>query len=58
VEGEPVSLGINGKYITDFVKMIESEEMIFNIVDNHKPIILTDKNNSNYKYVVRPLINN
>ncbi len=58
VEGEPVSFGINGKYITDFIRLIEGEEMIFNIVDNHKPLILTDKNETNYKYVVRPLINN
>ncbi len=58
VEWEPVSLWINGKYITDFVKMIQSEEMIFNIVDHNKPLILMDKNNSDYKYVVRPLINN
>ncbi len=58
VEGEPVSFGINGKYITDFIRLIEGEEMIFNIVDNHKPLILVDKNESSYKYVVRPLINN
>jgi DNA polymerase III sliding clamp (beta) subunit (PCNA family) len=38
--------------------MIDDEEMTFNIVDNHKPLILTDKTNQNYKYVVRPLINN
>jgi len=53
-----VSFGINGKYITDFIKMIEEEEIIFNIVDNHKPLILTDKTNQNYRYVVRPLVNN
>ena len=58
IEGENVSLGINGKYITDFIRLIEGEEMIFNIVDNHKPLILIDKNDGSYKYVVRPLINN
>lgn len=58
IEGEPVSFGINGKYITDFIRLIEWEEMIFNIVDNHKPLILVDKNDASYKYVVRPLINN
>lgn len=58
IEGEPVSFGINGKYITDFIRLIEGEEMIFNIVDNHKPLILIEKNDNSYKYVVRPLINN
>lgn len=33
-------------------------ELIFNIVDNHKPLIIIDKNDTAYRYVVRPLINN
>jgi DNA polymerase III sliding clamp (beta) subunit (PCNA family) len=31
---------------------------MFNVVDNQKPLILTDKEDKNYKYVIRPLINN
>ncbi len=57
IEGEPSSFGINGKYITDFIKHITSENLVFNIVDSQKPIIIMDQNQDNYKYVVRPLLN-
>jgi len=57
IEGEAVSFGINGKYITDFIKSIKGDELIFNMIDNRKPMILMDKDENNYKYVVRPLIN-
>jgi hypothetical protein len=31
--------------------------LLFNIVDSQKPMILMDKDDSSYRYVVRPLIN-
>jgi len=52
-----VTLGINGKYITDFIRIIKGDEMHLNIVDNQKPMILADKDDASYRYVVRPLIN-
>jgi DNA polymerase III sliding clamp (beta) subunit (PCNA family) len=57
IEGEPVALGVNGKYITDFIKIIKGDELALNIVDGQKPMILMDKDDPSYKYVVRPLIN-
>lgn len=57
MEWEAVTFGINGRYITDFIKTMDSEEIVFNIVDNQKPMILQNKNNTNYNCVVRPLIN-
>jgi DNA polymerase III subunit beta len=57
MEWEAVTFGINGRYITDFIRTMDSEEIIFNIVDNQKPIILQNKDNTNYNCVVRPLIN-
>ncbi|NCC71130.1 hypothetical protein EOM09_06120 [bacterium] len=36
---------------------MDSEEIVFNIVDNQRPIILQNKDNSSYNCVVRPLIN-
>lgn len=57
MEGEPVKFGVNWRYITDFIRTMDSEEIIFNIVDNQKPIILQNKNNTNYNCVVRPLLN-
>jgi len=57
VEGDKVNFGINGKYITDFIKIIKGDELIFNAIDGQKPLILMDKDDDSYKYVVRPLIN-
>jgi DNA polymerase-3 subunit beta len=57
IEGPSVSFGINGKYITDFIKIIKGDELTFNVIDNQKPLILMDKDDASYRYVVRPLIN-
>lgn len=58
IEGEPILFGINGRYITDFIRIMKGDELTFNIVDNQKPLILSEKDNQEYKYVIRPLINN
>lgn len=58
IEGEDITFWVNGRYITDFIKTMQSDELIYNIVDENKPIIIMDKWDDNYKYVVRPLINN
>lgn len=57
IEGPSLSFWINGKYITDFIKIIKGDELIFNVIDNQKPLILMDKDDTSYRYVVRPLIN-
>ncbi len=57
IEWPSLSFGINGKYITDFIKIIKGDELIFNIIDNQKPLVLMDKDDASYRYVVRPLIN-
>jgi DNA polymerase III sliding clamp (beta) subunit (PCNA family) len=36
---------------------MDSESIVFNIVDNQRPLILQNKNNNNYICVIRPLIN-
>jgi DNA polymerase III sliding clamp (beta) subunit (PCNA family) len=53
-----MTFAVNGRYITDFIRAMESEELVFNLVNHQKPMIITDKGNDVYKYVVRPLINN
>jgi len=58
INWEPISFGINGRYITDFIRTMKWDELSFQLVDNQKPLIISDKEQENYKYVVRPLINN
>ena len=57
IDWPAMSFGINGKYITDFIKIIKGDELTFNVIDNQKPLILMDKDDMSYRYVVRPLIN-
>lgn len=57
VEWEPVSFGINGRYITDFIRTMDTEEIVFNVVDSQRPLIVQNKNDKNYNCVIRPLIN-
>jgi DNA polymerase III subunit beta len=58
IEGEPVSFGINGRYITDFIRIMKEDELLFQIVDGQKPLVIGEKQENNYRYVIRPLINN
>lgn len=58
ITGENVTFGINGRYITDFIRIMKGDELTFNIVDHQKPLILGEKDDQEYKYVIRPLINN
>ena len=56
VDGEAIQFGINGKYISDFLRVISGDEVVMRVIDGEKPIILKDKEDDNYTYVVRPLI--
>lgn len=55
-EGENINFWINWKYIQDFIKSCESKEVLLNVVSPEKPIVLKDKDDASYTYVVRPLV--
>ena len=57
-DGEPLTFAVNGRYISDFIKNMESDTLVFNIINSQKPVVLMDKDEENNRYVVRPLINN
>lgn len=56
IDGESFQFGINGKYISDFLRVNQGDEVIMRVIDGEKPIILKDKEDDDYTYVVRPLI--
>ncbi len=56
VEWPAFSYWVNGKYITDFLRTLESENTIMRVIDWEKPIIFLDEWNDNIMYVVRPLV--
>ncbi len=56
VEWQDVSLGINWKYILEFLKSVEWDQIEMNIVDAEKPVVFKDLEDEKYIYVVRPLV--
>lgn len=56
LEGGAFSYWVNGKYVTDFLRTLESSQVIMRVIDWEKPIIFLDEWNENIMYVVRPLV--
>lgn len=56
MSGEMPAFGMNGKYIADFLKNTEGEEIEMKVVNAEKPVIFKDKDDEHFTYVVRPLI--
>lgn len=57
VTGEDVDIWVNGRFLLDFIKVIESDVININIVNSEKPMVLFDNENKDYRYIVRPLAN-
>jgi len=56
IEGDLPSFGINAKYIVDFLRVAESQEIVMQVTASEKPIIFKDTDDEQFTYVVRPLI--
>jgi DNA polymerase III subunit beta len=56
VDGPMTWFGANAKYIADFLKAAESNEIMLRFIWSDKPIILKDQDDTSFTYVVRPLI--
>ncbi len=56
MQGEPVTLGLNGKYVSDYIRSIGSTDIRLHIVNAEKPVVMFDPQDDAYRYVVRPLI--
>lgn len=57
IDGEALTFAVNGRYVTDFIRTMASDTLIFNIINNQKPLVFMDKDDSSNRYVVRPLTN-
>lgn len=55
LEGDEITVAVNWKYITDFIRTMASDTLVFNIVSSQKPLVLMDKDDTTNRYVVRPL---
>lgn len=56
VEWEKLNFGINWKYVQDYIKSIDAEEMTLNVVNSERPIVFKNINDDNYTYIIRPLV--
>ena len=52
-----VTFAVNWRYITDFIRAMASDTLVFNVVNWQKPLVLMDKDDDTNRYVVRPLTN-
>ena len=53
---EQVTLWLNGKYVSDFIRSTNGNDIRLNIVNADKPVVMYDTTDDAYRYVVRPLV--
>lgn len=56
VEWDLIWFGMNGKYISDFLRSAQWTEVLLHVVDAQKPVIFKDIDDDQFTYIVRPLI--
>ncbi len=57
LNGEPLSIAFNAKFITDFINVIEDEEIVIELTTaNYPGLFKTGNLDSEFKYVVMPMM--
>ena len=51
-----LSIWLNGRSVSDIIRMLSSSTCIFNIVSEEKPVMFTDSDDPAYRYVIRPIL--
>ena len=55
VNGEWYKIWLNGRYVTDIMRYTSATNLNFGIVASDKPVMFTDPDDSNYRYIIRPI---
>lgn len=55
IEGEAIDMGLNGKHLSEFMKIVSSDRVVMQFVNNTSPFVITEPDNPHYKYVLRPV---
>jgi DNA polymerase III subunit beta len=60
LEGEPIKIAFNSKYLIDVLKIMDEEEIVLEFTSPVSPCILKNKENDNCTYLILPvrLLNN
>ena len=53
--GEDLKIGFNSKYILDFLKVIDNEKIVFNLIGKNNPCFINEEGNNDYIYMVLPV---
>ncbi len=54
-EGEDLKIGFNSKYLLDFLKVIDSEKIILNLIGKNNPCFINEEGSEDYIYMVLPV---
>lgn len=53
--GEDLKIGFNSKYLLDFLKVIDNEKIVFNLIGKNNPCFINEEGNNDYIYMVLPV---
>ena len=54
-EGDDIKIGFNSKYLLDFLKVIEDDEITLNLIGKNNPCFINEVNKNDYIYMVLPV---
>lgn len=54
-QGEDLRIGFNSKYLLDFLKVIEEETVVLNMIGKNNPCFLNENGKTDYVYMVLPV---
>lgn len=53
--GQEIEIGFNLRFLLDFLKAVDSEEVVFKYTEEQKPALFQINGNNDYLYIVMPL---
>lgn len=54
-EGEDLRIGFNSKYLLDFLKVIDNEKIVLNLIGKNNPCFINEEGKQDYIYMVLPV---
>lgn len=58
IEGEPIDVGLNARYIQEGLSIIQSDSLFFEWLDVKKPLIIRGQHDDSFLYLVMPMNRN
>ena len=54
-DGPDIDIGFNAKFLLDFLKTVDSEQVILKLIQELKPVLMQGASETDYQYIVMPL---